>query len=76
MMRKKIITTILFSASIIGILYFNIDKKNFIHILALCILASISFFINLMRSSGLSQKSKKKKEEYISTINYRQTRSK
>jgi hypothetical protein len=75
MMNRKIITTILFSSSIIGILYFNIDKKHFIEIGAFCTMAVFSFFINLKKPTNPPQKSKKKKEAYINDINYRGTKS-
>jgi len=73
-MKTRILTTILFSLCIIGILYLNLEKKYFIQIAFLSIGASLSFFINLAKPIYPPQKNKKNKEAYISDINYRGTK--
>lgn len=74
-MNTKITTTFLFSLCIIGIIYLNMEKNNFIQITFLCLGASLSFFMNIAKPNYPPQKNKKKKEAYISDINYRGIKS-
>ena len=74
-MNTKITTTLLFSLCIIGIIYLNMEKNNFIQITFLCLGASLSFFMNIAKPNYPPQKNKKKKEAYISDINYRGIKS-
>ena len=73
-MKTRILTTILFSLCIIGILYLNLEKKYFIQIAFLCLGAALSFFINMSLPNCPPQKNKKNKEAYVSDINYRGTK--
>jgi len=51
------------------------EKNNFLQITFLSLAASLCFFINIAKPNHSSQKKKKKKEAYISDINYRGTKS-
>ena len=51
------------------------EKNNFIQITFLCLGASLSFFMNIAKPNYPPQKNKKKKEAYISDINYRGIKS-
>ena len=74
-MNTKITTSLLFSICIIGIIFLNMEKNNFLQITFLSLGASLCFFINIAKPNHSSQKKKKKKEAYISDINYRGTKS-
>jgi hypothetical protein len=51
------------------------EKNHFIQITFLSLGASLSFFMNIAKPNYPPQKNKKKKEAYISDINYRGIKS-